>query len=308
MGTDEGQRKQDTKKGFAGLSSMVSDMDAKMNDSKKQAPPIHPSSWTWTIPADTQTQPKATPRPIFPPSTPNRGVLIGKWLLAITIGVGIFQFAILASNSRTSGSTKAPGAASGSVVKTPSRPSESIPAVGRNNVLSMPEIRYCLAEKIRLDAAESVIDRYVHSDVDKFNQFINNYNTRCAEFRYRSGALESARRDVEPFRSQLQADGRKMFPARVAPSARSETQLRAPQGYIAAPDLMVQAIQRRLNELGYKVGRADGFVGAKTRAAIRDFQRDNGLPEDGNANASLLERARRANSPSRSRSSESVAE
>ena len=85
----------------------------------------------------------------------------------------------------------------------PSRPSESKPSVGRNNVLSTAQIRYCLAEKIRLDAADTVLNNYSDSDVDRFNRYVNDYNSRCGEFRYRQGALESARRDVEPYRSKL---------------------------------------------------------------------------------------------------------
>jgi len=39
--------------------------------------------------------------------------------------------------------------------------------------------------------------------------------------------------------------------------------------------------QRQLNGLGYQIGTVDGKAGAKTRTAIRDFQRDRGLPQTG---------------------------
>ena len=43
----------------------------------------------------------------------------------------------------------------------------------------------------------------------------------------------------------------------------------------------VAAIQRALARLGYDPGSADGVLGPKTRAAIRAFQADVGLPKDG---------------------------
>ena len=40
-------------------------------------------------------------------------------------------------------------------------------------------------------------------------------------------------------------------------------------------------MQQRLADLGYDPGPVDGVVGARTRAAIRAFQKDNELPETG---------------------------
>ncbi len=52
----------------------------------------------------------------------------------------------------------------------------------------------------------------------------------------------------------------------------------------------VRQTQSLLNELGYKVGAADGAIGPKTRNAIMSFERMNGLPETGRVNAQLIER------------------
>ena len=49
----------------------------------------------------------------------------------------------------------------------------------------------------------------------------------------------------------------------------------------------VHAVQRALNDLGYAAGTADGQMGSKTRAAIRAYQIDKGLPPSGEPSRSL---------------------
>ena len=54
----------------------------------------------------------------------------------------------------------------------------------------------------------------------------------------------------------------------------------------------VQETQRLLTLLGYDVGSADGVMGERTRAAISDFQQQNGLAVTGEPSAALLEALR----------------
>lgn len=49
-------------------------------------------------------------------------------------------------------------------------------------------------------------------------------------------------------------------------------------------------LQEALNALGYDCGPPDGFPGAKTQAAIRQYQASQGLPQDGYAGAMLFSR------------------
>ena len=49
-------------------------------------------------------------------------------------------------------------------------------------------------------------------------------------------------------------------------------------------------LQKQLARLGYPVGAADGVIGAKTRAALRTYQSTLGVPPDGFATATLLEK------------------
>ncbi|HQS64729.1 MAG TPA: hypothetical protein PLE48_14775 [Thiobacillus sp.] len=90
-------------------------------------------------------------------------------------------------------------------------PAEDKPPIGSSLVLSTAQIRYCLGEDIRMEAAKAVVNSYSDGDVDRFNAMVADYNSRCGSFRYRSGALEGARRDIEPYRSQFQSEGRSKF-------------------------------------------------------------------------------------------------
>ena len=47
-------------------------------------------------------------------------------------------------------------------------------------------------------------------------------------------------------------------------------------------------LQRLLNEKGYNVGRPDGIIGSRTRAAIEAFQGESGLPVDGHPGQNVL--------------------
>ena len=52
----------------------------------------------------------------------------------------------------------------------------------------------------------------------------------------------------------------------------------------------IAAAQRTLNQLGYNAGKTDGIVGPNTRQAIRTFQKDRGLVEDGRLTLDLADK------------------
>lgn len=55
----------------------------------------------------------------------------------------------------------------------------------------------------------------------------------------------------------------------------------------------VFALQQRLLELGFDTGRVDGYFGTHTEAALREFQRNTGLPPDGTCGPSTLKALQR---------------
>ena len=297
MTGDENQKKGEGK-GFAGLSSLVSDVDTTLPPPapKKEPAAAAPSAGR---PASQPSQPQPSQRQTYQePAQPSSGDSSGgKWVLGIAAVIGVLW--LIGESNKTTTTSPAPAYSPPAQnyspptqPQAPSRPTESKPPVGQDLVFSREQIRYCLAEDIRMDGAKSAVNNYIDSDVDRFNAMVADYNSRCGSFRYRTGALESARRDVEPYRSQLQSEGRSRF-ARAATGS-----LSTPAPARPAPGATVQAIQRKLNELGYEAGATDGLMGGRPRSAIIAFQQDSGLTATGVADQALLLQLQRA--PARS--------
>jgi hypothetical protein len=99
---------------------------------------------------------------------------------------------------------------------------ESKPDAGFRQFLSENEIRYCLAENIRLDAEsaaiaqrEKSVNQYRQADIDRFNTVVDAYNARaqdlnlrCSDYRYYESAMTRAKADVERRRPILADEGR----------------------------------------------------------------------------------------------------
>ena len=61
-----------------------------------------------------------------------------------------------------------------------------------------------------------------------------------------------------------------------------------PAALVAGPDPQVEAVQRRLVELGYEPGTVDGLMGPRTRTALAALQRDRALAATGHVDADTL--------------------
>jgi len=149
------------------------------------------------------------------------------------------------------------------------------PSVGRNNVLSISEIRWCERESIRIDAIRPIA--ISNADVERFNVMVVDYNLRCGSFRYRQGSLESARRDVRADSAQIRTEAIRDF--------RSQSSTR---GAVSPNVETVREVQRLLTALGYQPGPIDGSYGPKTASAIREYQRDQRIQVDGQINQGLV--------------------
>lgn len=269
-GADNQDRKDGTK-GFAGLSSLVSDVDASSVD--EGGPSVaRPSSGARPAaaapalkPAQPRSQPQAQPQPRPQAQTTYQAPVQpagigsgGKWLIGIAVVFGLIWLVSL-SDRKSSGTT--PSYSSATIrsstatspqvwqqpaapapAPVPSRPTEETPPVGSGSVLTAPQIRYCTAENIRLDAAKEVVNQYNDSDIDRFNALVADYNSRCSNFRYRKGALENARSEVERFRSDYVAQGRQRFaPSTARPSVSPQVRSAPPPPTQPRPEARVPA-------------------------------------------------------------------
>lgn len=88
---------------------------------------------------------------------------------------------------------------------------ESVPAVGRGRILTSSEIRYCAAERVRLQGADKVLDNTLQSDIDSYNAMINDYNDRCGDYRYQRSARQRVLSEIESRRTELEAAGAARF-------------------------------------------------------------------------------------------------
>ena len=214
------------KKGFSGLSSLASDVDdAPQQESSKQQErkPGGDASGAHEARSNRQeTAPRVAPasksqrEPEVVASSSSQGSGTGssgaKWFWGLVgIGVLIWLFnAAQEDGSRSTGNRSySPTASSPSYTPSTPAPSQlaalefSKPPVGRNNVLSVAQIRWCLREGIRIETLRSLTT--TNAKVDQFNAIVVNHNSRCGSFRYRRGTLERARREVEQMRSQIVA-------------------------------------------------------------------------------------------------------
>ncbi|MDS4055327.1 MAG: hypothetical protein RKR04_09785, partial [Candidatus Accumulibacter sp.] len=182
----EEEQKKGEGKGFAGLSSLVSDVDTTPPPAAKKEPPAAAPSAGRPASQPAQPQPQPSQRQTYQePAQPSSGSSGGKWVLGIAAVIGVLWLMGQSNKTTTSpapaysppAQSTAPSYSSPVQPQAPSRPQESKPPVGQDLVFSTAQIRYCLAEDIRMDGAKSAVDNYIDSDVDRFNAMVADYNS-----------------------------------------------------------------------------------------------------------------------------------
>ena len=304
------------KKGFSGLSDLVSEVSGidepikpePKAEAKPSTPKQPPQPERETIPSEPERKTTSSSPPIETVSSgKSGGGLGGKWILGI---IGVI-FVIWLINSGDQGNNKtsySPPSSSQSHSYSQSSPASAIqtpstnqsaglqnskPSVGTNNVLSVPEIRWCIREGIRIEAMREVIDN--NAGIDEFNRIVNDFNSRCGSYRYRQGSQSQAERDIEPYRSQIVMeairDARQLnsrsYPS-VSPDVSTSNTSKKPSTHDT------KEAQQLLIDLGYDPGPVDGDYDYRTADAVKTFQRDVGITQDGWIDEDLLSKLRRA--------------
>lgn len=193
----------ETKRGFAGLQSMVSNVDEIKTESSEDAElgdvGAELGDDGYQFKSSHGGSNEEAQNVVFKKYSEDKKQIRNKLFIIIIVLI-LFNpiFRIIVSSDKRS-----------TTYSTPSMPSMSAPQYGTDRVLSISEIRYCEAEGIRLDAMRWEIDNNVSSEVDYFNRYVDDFNGRCGSFRYRDGSLESARRDIAKVQSILVNEGKK---------------------------------------------------------------------------------------------------
>jgi hypothetical protein len=178
------------------------------------------------------------------------------------------------------------------------------PPIGSGNMLSQPNIRYCLYQKERMRVMES--DLRGPDEISAFNTVVADYNGRCGNFQYRETDLRIVTDEVKEKSEALAAEARNIVsgwrsgstpqPSLATPDTPSflatAPQIPSPPTSAGRSSSMASAgidllqletainIQRRLAELGYFRGPSNGAWGPQSRSALRAFKVANGLAND----------------------------
>lgn len=212
-------------KGFAGLDELVSKVDIPSLVSEpvpvppRSAPPVSNVTPSSSRSSDSTQTYQESPRPALTGEKPSSA--FAKWaVLGFIAIVVILAFSVNDNKSPQQSQYSSPSnTVPPAVTYTPQPASppqesrsvtdiklmeESLAPVGKGLTLNTPQIRYCAAEKIRIEAVEV----FGRNDIDRYNAKIDNYNSRCASFRYRRGSLESINSELEARRDLLKEQAR----------------------------------------------------------------------------------------------------
>ncbi|MCA1856430.1 hypothetical protein LE190_10930 [Massilia oculi] len=222
-----------TSKGFAGLGNKVSDV-SDIDTAQSVAPTLAPKPQAEPLLKPSQPQASAsaasTPRPeahksYEPTQKDDSKATKTAALFWGTVAVIVFAFWVMGdgSSSRSRDSVEvsslsgdygspateevghSPTPAQAEVEQTPARP-ENMPAIAQGAVLNMPEIRWCKRRQIELESVEGILDGERQKEVAAYNDIVEDYNSRCGNFRYRRGNVEQVDREFEPERARMKSE------------------------------------------------------------------------------------------------------
>lgn len=279
--------------GFGALVSLASDIEEMLSQATVLEDPVMMPEEESLLSARVQ---KPTEAHTKPDSLPQARTPI-RWKYMVASAVVLL---VLASYGGVFSSPRSPASSSKTpdwTIQNPIEKEQSLvlekPPIGTHQKLNISQICWCQKEKIRLETMNSLVNNYDSNSVRQFNLLIDDYNARCGSYRYRSGDLETAKRKIEKNRSEIVAQAisdadwlgiSRKQPARdTAPAPNSSS-----QDEKKTKSSLIRDIQKALRDLGYNPGPADGKSGSRTVNAIKAFQRDQGITQDGKMDEMLL--------------------
>jgi hypothetical protein len=98
------------------------------------------------------------------------------------------------------------------LAQTPIDLHEELPPIGKNRLLPVGQVRYCLAQNIRLNGAWFVADFNNKFQMDQLNKKSVDYSNRCGKYRARQIDMQNAHDVVDVHQDRLMAEGSIMIP------------------------------------------------------------------------------------------------
>jgi hypothetical protein len=183
-----------TPRGFEGLTRLLPPANfAALFEAAKQS-----AAAMGEAPATPQTKPQAAPPKIIRDRSAPRWV----WWIGGMVVLGLIGSS-LDDHKSPSSSRTAPSSSTSYTAPSWSTAIETMPAAGRNNLLSYAEIRYCLSQKYRLTDIQGWVSPSSDYEIGQFNRLVDDYNARCGSYRYSRGALENVQQQVDANRTEL---------------------------------------------------------------------------------------------------------
>lgn len=84
--------------------------------------------------------------------------------------------------------------------------SETMPAAGTGLALTRGNIRYCAFQRVRIEAARPLVQAGVQGQ--RFSAAVDDYNSRCSDYRYRQSDKDAVDGELLLKRSSLESEGR----------------------------------------------------------------------------------------------------
>ena len=88
---------------------------------------------------------------------------------------------------------------------------ESKPSSYTSSSLTRNELRYCMAENIRLDTIKNKINNYSNYEIDKYNRLSDEYNKLCQNTKYYINDQKYVQKQIDARKSIIQQEGINRF-------------------------------------------------------------------------------------------------
>jgi TonB family protein len=137
--------------------------------------------------------------------------------------VAALCFAALAA--RVCDANESPTAAAGSNrtahFALPLSEDEDLAPAARGVLLTEAQLRYCLAQPVRIDAVRPLLNHYAPAEVQNFNTLVADFNARCGNYRFKPEDQTEAKQWVEQNRAQIEQAARESYATQFPAEART---------------------------------------------------------------------------------------